>query len=63
MLYKMVIFLEAFSRIYKEFCIDVVRIHFKNILEAARNFTHGSRIAVRKLPDHTRSTTTVCFIL
>ena len=31
-------------------------MHFKDILEAASNFTRGSGNAARKLPDHARST-------
>ena len=41
--------------IHKEFNIEPIRMHL-NILEAARRFPRGSKIVVRQLPGHPRST-------
>ena len=47
--------LDAFSRIHIGFYAGRTRIPFKNLPEAARNFTQGSRIVARNIVGRTRS--------
>ena len=56
MFHNIVNILEIFSTIDKEFNVERLRIHFKDILETVRNFTDGSTIDVGRRPDQTLRT-------